>query len=44
MGMGAIIGGFTTAAVVMLLAGVRDGTMGQKMVLIGIAVSAMLQL
>lgn len=43
MGMGAIIGGFATAAVVMLLAGVRGGaTMGQKMVLIGIAVSAML--
>ena len=38
MGMGAIIGGFATAAVVMLLAGAR----GQKMVLIGIAVSAML--
>ena len=43
MGMGAIIGGFATAAVVMLLAGARGGaTMGQKMVLIGIAVSAML--
>ena len=43
MGLGAIIGGFATAAVVMLLAGVRGGaTMGQKMVLIGIAVSAML--
>ena len=43
MGMGAIISGFATAAVVMLLAGVRGGaTMGQKMVLIGIAVSAML--
>ena len=43
VGMGAIIGGFATAAVVMLLAGARGGaTMGQKMVLIGIAVSAML--
>ena len=43
MGMGAILGGFVTAAVVMLLAGVGGGaTMGQKMVLIGIAVSAML--
>ncbi len=43
MGMGAIIGGFATAAVVMLLAGARGGaTMGQKMVLIGIAVSAIL--
>ena len=43
MGLGAIIGGFATAAVVMLLAGARGGaTMGQKMVLIGIAVSAML--
>ena len=43
MGMGAILGGFVTAAVVMLLAGLGGGaTMGQKMVLIGIAVSAML--
>lgn len=43
VGMGAILGGFVTAAVVMLLAGVGGGaTMGQKMVLIGIAVSAML--
>ena len=41
MGMGAILGGFVTAAVVMLLAGLGGGaTMGQKMVLI--AVSAML--
>ena len=43
MGMGAILGGFVTAAVVMLLAGLGGGaTMGQKMVLVGIAVSAML--
>lgn len=43
MGMGAIVGGSVTATVVMLLAGARGGaTMGQKMVLIGIAVSAML--
>lgn len=43
VGMGAILGGFVTAAVVMLLAGLGGGaTMGQKMVLIGIAVSAML--
>ncbi|MDO5750487.1 MAG: iron chelate uptake ABC transporter family permease subunit [Rothia sp. (in: high G+C Gram-positive bacteria)] len=43
VGAGAIMGGFVTAALVMLLAGVRGGaSMGQKMVLIGIAVSAML--
>ena len=43
IGMGALIGGFLTATVVMLLAGIRGGaSMGQRMVLIGIAVSAML--
>ena len=41
IGMGALIGGFLTA--VMLLAGIRGGaSMGQRMVLIGIAISAML--
>ena len=41
--MGALIGGFLTATVVMLLAGIRGGaSMGQRMVLIGIAISAML--
>ncbi len=40
---GAIMGGFLTAALVMLLAGVRgSASMGQRMVLVGIAVSAML--